>query len=45
MGGTSTIGVTENVYKHGIIMILATSGYVLGYLFIAVLYCSSNGEI
>lgn len=35
MGGTSTIGITENIYKNGIIMVFAVSGYILSYLFIA----------
>ncbi|MDF3047507.1 MAG: hypothetical protein K0R73_625 [Candidatus Midichloriaceae bacterium] len=41
MGGTSTIGITENVYRDGVIMILATSGFVLAYAFISV-YVAPN---
>ena len=28
MGGTSTIGITENIYKNGVIMVFAVSGYI-----------------
>jgi Na+/proline symporter/signal transduction histidine kinase len=35
MGGTSTIGITENVYRDGVIMVLATTGFILAYLFIS----------
>lgn len=44
MGGTSTIGIAENVYRDGIIMIVATSGYIFGYLFIATYIAPKMGR-
>jgi Na+/proline symporter/signal transduction histidine kinase len=41
MGGTSTIGITENVYRDGVIMILATSGFIMAYIFISI-YVAPN---
>lgn len=34
-GGTSTIGISENIHANGIIMIVATSGYIISYYLVA----------